>query len=118
MEIPSGPLAFKSRHEPVPLSELEQALLVAAATGVTGWHFGVPFTSHRPQGSAPYTERFTGRAGPINAGVGMSVLFYTDDKGVYLTNVRDTQPSRMSEFERGDDPEHILMPSVASTPLP
>ena len=49
MEIPSGPLAFKSRHEPVPLSELEQALLVAAATGVTGWHFGVPFTSHRPR---------------------------------------------------------------------
>ena len=36
------------------------------------------------------------------------MLFYTDDKGVYLTNVRDTQPSRMSEFERGDDLEHIL----------
>jgi hypothetical protein len=27
MEIPSGPLAFKSRHAPVPLSELEQAIL-------------------------------------------------------------------------------------------
>jgi hypothetical protein len=108
MEIPSGPLAFKSRHEPVPLSELEQALLVAAATGVTGWHFGVPFTSHRPQEYAHYTERFTGRAAPINAGVGTSVLFYTDDNGVYLTNVRDTQPSRMSEFERGEDIDHIL----------
>ncbi len=108
MEIPSGPLAFKSRHEPVPLSELEQALLVAAATGVTGWNFGVPFTSHRPKEYAHYTERFTGRAAPINAGVGTSVLFYTDDHGVYLTNVRDTQPSRMLEFEGRDDVERIL----------
>jgi hypothetical protein len=108
MEIPSGPLAFKSRHEPVPLSELEQALIVAAATGVTGWNFGIPFTSHRPREYAHYTERFTGRAAPINAAVGTPVLFYTDDRGVYLTNVRDTQPSRMSEFERGDDIEHIL----------
>src|SRR2546429_8769276 len=44
MEIPSGPLAYKSQHEPVPLSDLELALLVAAATGVTGWNFGIPFT--------------------------------------------------------------------------
>ena len=40
MEIPHGPLAFKSNHAPLPLSELEQALLIAAGTGVTGWHVG------------------------------------------------------------------------------
>jgi hypothetical protein len=44
MEIPGGPLAYKSQHEPLPLSDLERALLVAAATGVTGWNFGIPFT--------------------------------------------------------------------------
>ena len=30
MEIPTGPLAFKSRHAPLALSPLEQAVLVAA----------------------------------------------------------------------------------------
>jgi hypothetical protein len=44
MEIPSGPLAYRSEKEPVPLSETEQMLLVAAATGVSGWNFGVPFS--------------------------------------------------------------------------
>jgi hypothetical protein len=43
MEIPSGPLAYRSRHAPMPLSELEKALLIAAGTGVSGWNFGVPF---------------------------------------------------------------------------
>jgi hypothetical protein len=108
MEIPSGPLAFKSRHEPAPLSELEQALLVAAATGVSGWNFGIPFTSHRPREYAHYTERFTGRSAPVNAAIGTPVLFYTDDNGVYLTNLRDIEPSRMSEFERWNDVERIL----------
>lgn len=36
MEIPSGPLAYESDSEPQPLSELEQAVLVAAGTGVSG----------------------------------------------------------------------------------
>jgi hypothetical protein len=48
LSIPSGPLQFKSQHQPVPLSELEQAVLVSALTGVTGWNYGIPFTSDRP----------------------------------------------------------------------
>ena len=60
MEIPSGPLAFKSRHAPVPLSELEQAILVAAATGVTGWNFGIPYTPSRPMELAHYPVRSVG----------------------------------------------------------
>ena len=36
MTISSGPLAYTSQHEPIPLCELEQALLLAAGTGVTG----------------------------------------------------------------------------------
>ena len=42
MEMPEGPLAFKSRHAPVPLTQEEQDLLVAAATGISGWNFGIP----------------------------------------------------------------------------
>src|SRR6185503_14846854 len=36
MRIPSGPLAYQSRHQPVPLSEEEEAALVFAACGVAG----------------------------------------------------------------------------------
>lgn len=36
MELPSGPLAYKSDKEPLPLSPMERSILVAAATGVTG----------------------------------------------------------------------------------
>ena len=59
MEIPSGPLAYKSKFEPLPLSELEQSILIAAGTGVTGWNFDVPFGPNRPKEHASYTLRFT-----------------------------------------------------------
>jgi hypothetical protein len=92
MEIPSGPLAFTSRSAPLPLSPTEQAVLVAAATGVTGWNDGVPFGPARPGEHARVTQRFTGRTAPTAGGFGTPVLFYTDDDGVYLTNTRDTRP--------------------------
>ncbi|MFW6090650.1 MAG: hypothetical protein ACODAF_02170 [Actinomycetota bacterium] len=101
MEIPSGPLAFTSRHAPEPLSELETAVLVAAGTGVTGWNFGVPFGPDRPTEHAHYTHRFTGRSAPTAAGIGTPVLLYTDDDGTYVTDTRDTHPTAVSEL--GDD---------------
>jgi hypothetical protein len=36
MQIPAGPLAYQSRHKPVPLTEHEEAALVFAACGITG----------------------------------------------------------------------------------
>jgi hypothetical protein len=83
----------------VPLSELEQAILVAAATGVTGWNFGIPYTPSRPMELAHYPVPSGGRAAPTAAGIGTPALFYTDDHGVYLTDLRDTQPTRPREFE-------------------
>ena len=108
MEIPSGPLAFKSSAEPAPLSELEHAVLVAAGTGVTGWNFGVPFGPDRPDSHAHYTQRFTGRTAPTAAGFGTPVLFHTDDEGTYLTNTRDTRPTAVRELEGADDIQRIL----------
>ncbi len=108
MELPGGPLAFKSRHEPVPLSDLEQALLLAAATGVSGWNFGIPY-SPATEGRYPsYTLRFTGRTFPTGAGIGTPELFYTDDNGVYLLRTRDTPPTRVQELEGMDDIERVL----------
>jgi hypothetical protein len=37
--LPEGPLAFTSRHEPLPLTELEQMVLLTATAGVTGWNY-------------------------------------------------------------------------------
>src|SRR5438093_4913297 len=36
MKMPSGPLAFESRHAPSPLSEDEEAAMAFAACGITG----------------------------------------------------------------------------------
>ena len=116
MEIPSGPLSFKSGSEPHPLSELEQSLLIAAATGVTGWNFGIPFGPAQPNAHADYAVRFTGRTGPTAAGIGTPILFYTDDTGVYVTNTRDVEPTRLREVnEIEDDAERIMAVCRAHT---
>jgi hypothetical protein len=110
MEIPSGPLAYRSSAAPQPLSELERAVLVAAGTGVTGWNFGVPFGPDRPTEHAHYTLRFTGRTAPTAAGFGTPVLFFTDDDGTYVTNTRDTQADGISQLGavRADAAERII----------
>jgi hypothetical protein len=116
MEIPSGPLKFKSQHEPHPLSELEQSILIAAATGVTGWNFGVPFGPGAPNEHAHYTLRYTGRTGPTAGGFGTPVLFYTDDNGTYIVNTRNVKPSRLRELQNiEDDAERIIAVCRAHT---
>ncbi len=109
MRIPSGPLAFTSRHAPVPLSELERSLLLAVGTGVSGWHFGVPYGPDRPDQHGHYSMRYTGRTGPTAGGFGTPAMLFTDDAGTYLTNTRDVTPERMREFEGiEDDAERIM----------
>ncbi len=103
MEIPSGPLAFRSKKEPLPLTEIEQMLLVAAATGVSGWNFGVPFGPRTPQSHAEFTLRFTGRTAPTAAGLGTPILFFTDDKGCYCTRTRDIRPAQLQELGQAED---------------
>jgi len=101
MQIPSGPLAFASDKDPLPLTEEEQMLLVAAGTGITGWNFGVPFGPRTPQSHAEFTLRFTGRTAPTAAGLGTPALFFTDDEGCYCTRTRDVEPERMRESTDG-----------------
>jgi hypothetical protein len=101
MEIPSGPLAFRSEKAPEPLSELERTILVAAATGVSGWTFGVPYTPGAPDSHAEFTVRFTGRTAPTAAGIGTPALFYTDDDGCYCVRTRDVRPALMRTLEGG-----------------
>jgi hypothetical protein len=108
MEIPDGPLAFRSRRAPLPLSTFERDLLVAAATGVSGWNFGIPFTPAESPGGCSYAVRFTGRTFPSGAAIHTGELFFTDDTGTYLVRSRDLRPLRLREVERVDDVERAL----------
>jgi hypothetical protein len=110
MEIPSGPLSFRSDAPPLPLSELEQTLLVAAATGVSGWSFGVPFGPKTPQSHAEFTLRYTGRTAPTAAGLGTPALFFTDDNGSYCTRTRDVKPGASAQ-----DDEYAVLTSILDT---
>ena len=47
MEIKEGPNQFTSPHPPEPLTELEEALLLSAGTGVTG--FNLADMPHTPR---------------------------------------------------------------------
>jgi hypothetical protein len=116
MEIPSGPLAFRSTQEPIPLSEEERLILIAAATGVSGWSFGVPFGPRTPESHAEFTVRFTGRTAPTAAGIGAPTLFFTDDDGCSCTSTRDVVPSLMRELD-GERPslERVLDVCRANT---
>ena len=108
MEIPSGPLTFTSRHPPLPLSAFERDLLVTAATGVTGWNFGIPFTPAESPGGCSYAVRFTGRTFPSGAAIHTSELFFTDDTGTYFVQSRDLRPLRLREVEGMSDTERLL----------
>ena len=116
MEIPLGPLAFRSDHEPVPLSALERDILLGVGTGVSGWHFGVPFGPDRSEQHAHYSVRFTGRTAPTAGGFGTPAMLFTDDDGTWITNTRDIAPERMRECDDiEDDLDRILATIRAQT---
>jgi hypothetical protein len=105
MEIPRGPLQFKSEKTPAPLDDFERSLLIAAGLGVSGWHNGIPY-SDAEAGLCTYPARFTGRTLPSAAGIGNADLFYTQDDGTYFVSTRDAAsegnwaPDKFSEAER------------------
>jgi hypothetical protein len=87
--IPDGVFRYASTQESVPLSELERLLVVMACSGNTNWHNLI----YRAERYAPHLSNYAGAAGgrtfPSAAGFHTSVLFFTDDSGVYFLNTRD-----------------------------
>lgn len=90
--VPAGPLAFKSNQEPMPLSDLERAIVLATTTGVTGWHHGI---THHP-GYVPalpnYSLHAGGRTFPSAAGFEIAEFFFTDESGTYYLPTREATP--------------------------
>jgi hypothetical protein len=97
----TGPLAFRSEKEPIPLATEEEAILVAAATGITGvvreeW----PFTTSagEPTGSDKLAS-FTGRTFPSPLAIHGTELFWTNDDGVFVLPQRDFTPERYLQLQ-------------------
>jgi hypothetical protein len=91
-EIPGGVLAFKSKHKPLPLSEIEQLLVLTSMAGVTGWHFATMHHSRYAPKLPNYCDSPVGRTYPSAAGFETSELFFTDDNGTYFFPTRDFHP--------------------------
>jgi hypothetical protein len=107
-EIPDGVFAYKSRHKPVPLTELEKLLVVAACGSNTSWHYLI----YRAKRYAPYLSNYAGSAGgrtfPSSAGFHTSMTFFTDDEGVYVLDARDAPPFAERETDGSIDLETLL----------
>jgi hypothetical protein len=88
-EIPDGVFTYMSQKKPVPLTDLEKMLVVAACGGNTSWHHMI----YRAERYAPYLSNYAGAAGgrsfPSSAGFHTSQTFFTDDDGVYIVPMRD-----------------------------
>ena len=98
-EIPEGPLAFKSNQKPIPLTELEQMLVLTSMAGSTGWHYTISYNETTRSQLPSYSAGAAGRTFPSAAGFHTSDLFFTDDNGTYFFSTRDFHPP--SEDYRG-----------------
>jgi hypothetical protein len=87
--IPDGVFEYESKSKPVPLSEEEKMLVLAACGGNTSWHHMI----RRGDPYAPHLSNYSGAAGgrifPSAAGFETSVTFFTDDEGLYYLDMRD-----------------------------
>lgn len=106
--LPDGPLAYTSRHGSMPLSELEQMLVLTAAAGNTGWHYMIM----RHARYAPHLSNYSGAAGgrtfPSAAGFHTSEVFFTSDDGVYLFATRDAPALIEPQTDGPPDLEALL----------
>src|SRR5690348_15802737 len=101
----TGPLAFRSRKAPVPLAVEEEAILVAAATGITGvvreeWPF---LTKDGDSTSGDKLASFTGRSLPSPLAIHGTELFWTNDEGVFVLPQRDQIPERYLQLQSQDE---------------
>ena len=106
--LPDGPLAYTSRHEALPLSDLEQMMVLTAAAGNTGWHYAITRHARYAPHLSNYSAAAGGRTFPSAAGFHTSEVFFTDDNGVYLFATRDA-PALVERAADGSlDHEELL----------
>jgi len=85
MEIEKGPLQYKSIHAPVPLSELEEAILVWNGLGIKN----INLSDFPPHVGLDLELQFTSKTIPALGDVHRTELFYTNDDGLYMIKMHD-----------------------------
>jgi hypothetical protein len=99
-EMPEGSFRYKSVHTPVPLAEIEEALLVGAGAGFSGLALrDLPAPS-------PYGRR-SGRTFPTTRPGGHTALFLTNDDGLYVLDA-NVAASKLREIETPDERTKII----------
>jgi hypothetical protein len=99
MTLPSGPLAYASDAEPVPLSELEEAVLVWLGTGITGLALG-----DLPPDGLSWMHRWIGRSWPCSVNSHSTELFFTNDAGLHVVRLRGREPREAVPSRPGAQP--------------
>jgi hypothetical protein len=87
-EMTAGPYPYKSARPPIPLSEAEEALLVAAGIGFSGMAL---WDQSRP---LPYPA-VDGRTFPSTSHGRHTALFFTNDQGVFVIEPMAGSSDRM-----------------------
>jgi len=98
MKIPGGPLAYQSRHQPKPLTEAEEAALVFAACGITG--YALADLSYAQGSGGNIMAGLVARTIASGDGLQTVALVVTNDEATYLIR-------RPQELSPGDIPELI-----------
>jgi hypothetical protein len=96
-----GPFRYRSAHAPMPLSALEEALLVAAGIGFSGlalWDQSRPL----PYRGSP------GRTFPSTSGGRRTALFLTNDDGVYVIDTTAAPADALRAVAGRDQREQVL----------
>ena len=100
MTLPSGPLAHASDAEPIPLTELEEAVLVWLGTGVTGLALG-----DLPPDGLSWMHRWIGRSWPCSVNSHSTELFFTNDAGLHVVRLRGREPEPAAAAPAGPGEE-------------
>ena len=83
MTVESQVIEYTSPHEPVPLSELEEALLVMAGTGLNG----LALADMDPRRGMSTVVQWTNRTWPSACSNHGTELFWSNDDGLWWLNI-------------------------------
>src|SRR5436190_19862485 len=100
MAIPGGPLAYRSRFKPVPLTAGEEAALAFAACGITGYALA-DLCYERGQGGN-IMAGLVGRTVASGDGIQTVAMVVTNDQATYLLK-------RPQDFSLNEIPELIAL---------
>ena len=113
-EIPDGPLAYRSRQQPLSLTELERMLVLSAMGGTTGWHYSITRNARYAPHASNYAGGAAGRTFP-RPPVFTPPSCSSPTTGGSISSRRRRRRARRSRHRDRDSRAHGRAPSQAVT---